>query len=123
MEGSPGQSDESGGLDTTTRAARVVVGVVVTIAAAALAIVHIARPHAAIDGTTVALLGIAALPWLGSIFDRIELPGGIKAEYRRRLNEVEQKVAVVESELARFRGATPELTARLEEALRQLVCV
>ena len=58
------------------------VPVVVTVVALALAVVHLTTPSAAIDGTTVALLGIAALPWLGAIFKTIELPGGIKAEYR-----------------------------------------
>jgi hypothetical protein len=35
-----------------------------------------------IDSTTVLLLAIAALPWLGSIFKSVELPGGLKVEYR-----------------------------------------
>jgi len=47
-----------------------------------LAIVHIAWPDLTIDLITVALLVIAIIPWLGSLFRAIELPGGVKVEYQ-----------------------------------------
>jgi hypothetical protein len=30
----------------------------------------------------LALVPIAVLPWLGSIFTKVELPGGLKVEYK-----------------------------------------
>jgi hypothetical protein len=92
-----------------------VLPIVVSAAAIGLAIAHLASPGAAIDGTTLALVGIAALPWLGSVFKSIELPGGVKAEYRERLETVEAKVADVERAL--FRGASPALQETLNETL------
>ncbi|MGF1431569.1 hypothetical protein [Kitasatospora sp. LaBMicrA B282] len=74
----------------------VLLGVGVTLAAVGLALAHLLSPDTAIDGTILALLGIAALPWLGSMFKSIELPGGVKAEYRQRLADVERKMADVE---------------------------
>ena len=58
---------------------------------------------------------MAALPWLGSVFKSIELPGGVRAEYRERLAVVEEKVAEVER--AVFRGGSPELRGRLAVVL------
>jgi len=47
-----------------------------------LAIVHIVLPNLTVDLITVALLIIAIIPWLGSLFRVVELPGGIKVEYQ-----------------------------------------
>jgi len=49
--------------------------------AVALAIAHIGYPSARIDGIILGLIAIALLPWLGSVFKSIELPGGLKVEY------------------------------------------
>jgi len=46
-----------------------------------LALGHTIFPAVKIDSITVALLVIAILPWLGSIFGSIELPGGLKVTY------------------------------------------
>lgn len=46
-----------------------------------LAIVHIVLPNVTVDLITVALLVIAIIPWLGSLFRVVELPGGVKVEY------------------------------------------
>ena len=46
-----------------------------------LVIVHIAWPNLTVDLITVALLVIAIVPWLGTLFRVIELPGGVKIEY------------------------------------------
>jgi len=34
-----------------------------------------------IDSITIALIIIAIIPWLGSLFKSLELPGGVKVEY------------------------------------------
>ncbi|MBK9924070.1 MAG: hypothetical protein IPP66_02155 [Anaerolineales bacterium] len=55
---------------------------VISIIAIVLVIVHIVWPDLTIDLITVALLVIAIIPWLGSLFRAIELPGGVKVEYQ-----------------------------------------
>jgi len=54
----------------------------ISIIAIILVIVHIVRPDLTIDLITIALLVIAIIPWLGSLFRAIELPGGVKVEYQ-----------------------------------------
>jgi hypothetical protein len=55
----------------------VLTGVAVLLAAA-----HMVWPAASIDSITLGLLAIAVVPWLGPLFKSIELPGGVKVEYR-----------------------------------------
>uniref|UniRef100_A0AAU2UWQ2 HEAT repeat domain-containing protein n=1 Tax=Streptomyces sp. NBC_00003 TaxID=2903608 RepID=A0AAU2UWQ2_9ACTN len=45
-----------------------------------------------IDGTTLVLLAVAALPWLGGIVESIDLPGGGSVHYRR----LEERIEVTE---------------------------
>lgn len=54
-----------------------------TISAGALlaAAAHLRWPELTIDAITVALIVVAVVPWLGSVFRTIELPGGLKVEY------------------------------------------
>jgi hypothetical protein len=65
---------------------------IITLCALALAVIHILFPSLEIDGTTVTLLAIAVIPWLGPLFKAIELPGGLKVEYQDLLR-VEKKAA------------------------------
>jgi hypothetical protein len=53
----------------------------ISIIAIVLVIVHIIWPNLTVDLITVALLVIAIIPWLGSLFKIVELPGGVKIEY------------------------------------------
>lgn len=53
----------------------------ITAIAVVLAIAHLAAPDVKIDAITVTLLVIAVLPWLGTVFRSLELPGGLKVEY------------------------------------------
>ncbi len=59
-----------------------VVVTVVSLTAFAFALLHALFRNLGIDITTVSLLAIAALPWLGSILKSIELPG-VKIEYQQ----------------------------------------
>lgn len=68
-----------------------VIQIVITLIAALLAIVHEWLPRIEVDAITVTLLGIAVLPWLGSLFKSVELPGGVKVEYQD-LEKAEKKV-------------------------------
>ncbi len=58
---------------------------VITLAAILVALAHLVFPQLVIDGITVTLLAISVLPWLASLFKSIELPGGLKVEYRELL--------------------------------------
>ncbi|WP_344631839.1 hypothetical protein [Streptomyces glaucosporus] len=74
------------------------IGAAVTCAAAALAVVHVVLPDLKIDNTTVVLLAIAVLPWLGDLFDSIELPGGAKLQYKR----LEERIGAAEERATRL---------------------
>ena len=55
---------------------------IVSVAAILLAAVHLVFPKLAIDSTTVLLLALAVLPWLSPFLKSIELPGGVKLDFR-----------------------------------------
>jgi hypothetical protein len=57
-------------------------GIGLTVVALAAAVGHLIWPAAKIDTSTVVLLVVALLPWLGHLLDSIELPGGWKVKYR-----------------------------------------
>ncbi|WP_330335573.1 hypothetical protein OHS33_38480 (plasmid) [Streptomyces sp. NBC_00536] len=66
----------------------------ISAAAVAVAAIHLARPDLRIDGITLALAAIALIPWLGDLFESLELPGGAKIQYRKleeRLEAAEQQ--------------------------------
>lgn len=56
--------------------------IIITVVAVLVAVGHTWLPQIKIDAITVTLLGIAVLPWLGSLFKSVELPGGVKVEYQ-----------------------------------------
>jgi hypothetical protein len=53
-----------------------------SLAAIVLLVIHLFVPEIRIDDTTIYLLVIAIVPWLASIFDAFELPGGWKVSFR-----------------------------------------
>jgi hypothetical protein len=55
---------------------------VLTVGALVVAVVHVSRPQLAIDGVTLALIGVALLPWARTFLESLELPGGFKVQYR-----------------------------------------
>ncbi|MFE9466891.1 hypothetical protein ACFYNW_25105 [Streptomyces virginiae] len=113
---------------------------VISLTAIAIMVVHIVNPALEIDGTTLALAAIAVVPWLGDLFESIELPGGTKLQYRRlqeridatehRTQEVRQaaddaarqaRVALVTSGSENVAGGTPtEKVAQLTNAFTEL---
>ncbi|HEX7307517.1 hypothetical protein [Lentzea sp.] len=68
-------------------------GYVISGAAIAAATVHVVWPAAKIDSTTVLLLGLALVPWLGTLLESLELPGGLKLKYRQLEERVEEVAA------------------------------
>src|SRR6266851_6339034 len=59
------------------------VRIAITTVAVLVVLVHLIWPSLKVDSITVALLVIAVVPWLGSVFKSIELPGGGKIEYQQ----------------------------------------
>ena len=54
----------------------------ISIAAVLLIACHLTWPTLSIDFVSILLIVIAMLPWLGTLFKAVELPGGFKFEYR-----------------------------------------
>ncbi|MFB7288142.1 hypothetical protein [Actinacidiphila glaucinigra] len=89
-EGELGESRDAQGQDGISRQKRQRgVAVSVSCVAAGFAVAHVVWPDIKIDTITVLLLVVAAAPWLGDLFDSIELPGGARFEYRRLENRIE----------------------------------
>ncbi len=65
--------------------------IIITIFAVGVAIIHAWFPSVKIDAITVTLIAIAVIPWLGALFKSVELPGGVKVEYKD-LERVAKKV-------------------------------
>ncbi|MEV6756738.1 hypothetical protein [Streptomyces sp. NPDC051214] len=63
-----------------------------TATALGLAVAHAVWPEWKIDTITVTLLIVAALPWLGEIFESIDFPGGGSVRFR----ELEERVEASE---------------------------
>jgi hypothetical protein len=71
-------------------------GYSISVLAIAAAIGHVIWPDAKIDSATVLLLVVALVPWLGTLIESLELPGGLKLKYRsleERFERTEQTVA------------------------------
>jgi hypothetical protein len=74
----------------------------VSCVAIALAVARVVWPDLKIDTITVMLLVVAVVPWLGEVFDSIELPGGPRLEYRRlehRIEAAEERTTRLDQEV------------------------
>jgi hypothetical protein len=69
----------------------------ISITALLIALGHVIWPNVKIDAVTLTLIAIAVLPWLGSVFKSIELPGGLKVEYQdlEKAQENAEKVGLL----------------------------
>src|ERR1700723_577596 len=54
----------------------------ITCVALGVVAIRIFRPDIRVDTTTIILIGVAISPWLSSVVKGIEVPGGLKLEYR-----------------------------------------
>jgi hypothetical protein len=59
---------------------------------AVLFMCHLVWPTIRLDTSALFLLALCFLPWLGTIFKSVELPGGAKVEYRQGLLQAAKKV-------------------------------
>lgn len=56
----------------------------ISCAAIMFILLHLICPALRVDNVVVALLVIALVPWLGSIFKRVKIPGFLEVEYEVR---------------------------------------
>jgi hypothetical protein len=109
-------------------AKRYLVSGLVSAAAVILAVIHVLLPRLALDTITLVLVAVAALPWLGPVFESVELPGGWGFKYRqlkrqqqevsRRLDQVQERVRKVEQFVQFSPAVSPDLAERLNSELK-----
>jgi len=80
--------------------------IAISVTASLIAAVHLLFPNVKIDGVTLGLVALAALPWLAPLIKSIELPGIGKVE----LQGFQQRIEKVE-------GATESANSKAEAAL------
>jgi hypothetical protein len=85
-----------------------VTGVALSVAAA-----HLIWPHLKLDSIIVALLVVALLPWLGAVFESLELPGGWKVQYR----EIQRQLTETQTKTQQATGAAASASQKAELAL------
>jgi hypothetical protein len=96
----------------------VIPSLALTATAAGLLIWHLLDPAAKVDAWTVTLLVVAFLPWLRTVFESIEFPGGGSVKWRAKVEAEQERQAVdiqaLQFLLARF------LTRPEREVLQRL---
>ncbi|MEV7416207.1 hypothetical protein [Streptomyces sp. NPDC089919] len=85
----------------------------ISLGAAGLGLVHLVAPDVRVDGATLGLAVIAVVPWLGGLFESIELPGGAKFQYRR----LEERVEAAEQRAAEAQQTVGEASRQARVAL------
>lgn len=63
----------------------------ITIPVILLLMLHLICPNIKIGPTTISLLVIAIVPWLGSLFKSLKLPGGTELIYNNELQKAEDE--------------------------------
>jgi hypothetical protein len=86
---------------------------VVTAVALAAVAGHLIWSSLKVDGVVVAMLVIALLPWLGSVFESLELPGGWKLKYR----EIQQQLEQTHAQSQHAMGAAVSASQKADFAL------
>lgn len=85
----------------------------ISLGAVGMGVVHVVKPELKIDGATLVLAAIAVIPWLGHLFESIELPGGTKLQYRR----LEERVEAAERQAQEVRLAVDDASRQARVAL------
>ncbi|MFD7541989.1 hypothetical protein [Streptomyces sp. NPDC059819] len=85
----------------------------ISLGAVGVGVVHVVKPELKIDGATLVLAAIAVIPWLGHLFESIELPGGTKLQYRR----LEERVEAAEQQAQEVRLAVDDASRQARVAL------
>ncbi|MBN7441706.1 hypothetical protein I3U51_14365 [Mycobacteroides abscessus subsp. abscessus] len=74
-------------------ASYVVPSLALSLTAAGFLVAHTINPEAKVDGWTVALLVILFLPWLRTVFESIDFPGGGSVKFRREVKAEQERQA------------------------------
>jgi hypothetical protein len=61
---------------------RLITQIAITVISFVFVALHLMHPDLKVDAATLVLLALAVLPWLGFVFQSIEIPGYGKVEYR-----------------------------------------
>lgn len=85
----------------------------VTAVALAAVAAHLMWSNLKFDGVVVAMLVVALLPWLGSVFESLELPGGWKLQYR----EMQQQLEKTHAQSQQAIGAAASASQKVDFAL------
>lgn len=102
-------SDEESNAATTVMLTRLLV----TAVALAAVTAHLIWSNLKVDGVVVAMLVIALLPWLGSVFESLELPGGWKVKYR----EIQRQLENTHAQSQQAIGAAASASQKADFAL------
>ena len=80
---------------------------IISIVATLIAVAHLIFPKVSIDIITVVLIAIAIIPWLETLFKSVELPGGVKLEFKEleKIEKEAKKIGLI---------STEELTPKVE---------
>jgi hypothetical protein len=68
-----------------------IISILISVFSIILLVLHLLFPTAAIDPITITLFLIAIVPWVGSIFKSIKLPGGFQVDYQE-LREISKEL-------------------------------
>jgi hypothetical protein len=110
-------ADHSASGSEGARKARSQVPVIITACALLLAIGHLIAPQVTVDGITIGLVVCAFLPWLGSVFKSIDLPGFGKFEFlQQQIKSLDDRVVKVE-QFVISGDLTPVQRRRFEQGL------
>lgn len=101
--------DGKGHAATTSMPTRLLVTAVALAAVAA----HLIWSNLKVDGVVVAMLVVALLPWLGGVFESLELPGGWKLKYR----EIQQQLEETHAQSQHAIGAAASASQKADFAL------
>ena len=80
----------------------------ISVSACVFLIAHLVWPSLKVDAIALTLFGIAIIPWLGNVFKSVEMPGGLKFEFKDFANAA--KVAEASGLLAPQKIAITEQT-------------
>lgn len=112
-------ADEAGKVVGRPRDYKVVAQWSITIVAIALVVTHLSNPQLNIDNTVLALFVIAIIPWLGSVFKTVELPGFAKFEYfEKKVDTLNSEVASVKEEVSGAIESSRKFSEATSEAVR-----
>jgi hypothetical protein len=93
--------------------------IVWSLSAAGFLVWHVRDPARHIDGWAITLLIVGFLPWLRTVFETVEFPGGGSVTWRKAVEQEQKRQAEDIDALVQFLGAN-FLTGREHDLLQRL---